>query len=84
MEPYICTGDIVILRPAETYEVGDVIAFRRGWLGLRTVGHRIVGYHYRGGYYTKGDNCKYADPWVVREEDIIGKEVRVIRWIPRN
>jgi signal peptidase I len=59
MEPGFHTGDLAVLRPAGSYEVGDVIAYRSDSLNT-TVMHRIVD---RDGdrFVTQGDNNSWLD-----------------------
>src|SRR4051794_10990259 len=55
MRPHIHAGDLVLVRPAGDYKVGDVVAYRSATLGGVTVLHRIVARH--GDKFTfKGDN----------------------------
>lgn len=76
MEPRLHTGDLVIVRTAPAYQVGDLVAYQvpRGQpLAGNLVIHRIVGGDAATGFTMKGDNNKAADPWHPRGQDIIGK-----------
>lgn len=72
MEPRFHQGDLVVIRPAGTYQVGDVVAYRSQLLDS-VVMHRIVA---RDGdrYLFKGDN----NPWIDRDQptrsDLIGRQ----------
>ena len=59
MEPGFSTGDLAVLRPADSYEVGDVVAYPSADLGT-TVMHRIVE---RDGdrFVTQGDSNSWLD-----------------------
>jgi signal peptidase I len=60
MEPLIHTGDLVLVRPASDYHVGEVVAYHSTLLNT-VVLHRIVAIH--DGHYTfKGDNNAFLDP----------------------
>jgi signal peptidase len=79
MEPGLHTGDLVAVRKADHYEVGDVIAFRvpEGQPGAgATVIHRITGGTATAGYVTRGDNRDGADQWRPRPSDVVGQ-----RWL---
>jgi signal peptidase I len=71
MEPSISRGDLVVLRRSDTYQVGDVAAYRSAEL-KRIVLHRIVdkaGERYR----FKGDNNDFRDSEAPREAQLVGK-----------
>jgi signal peptidase I len=60
MEPLIHTGDLVLVRPANDYHVGEVVAYHSTLLNT-VVLHRIIAIH--DGHYTfKGDNNDFIDP----------------------
>lgn len=75
MEPGMETGDLAIVHQQDSYEVGDVVAFRVPEAASSQrphVIHRIVAEH--GGVFTlRGDNNPHDDPWDVREHDIAGR-----------
>src|SRR3972149_2843356 len=54
MQPGFGAGDLVMLRPAGGYQIGDVVAYRDGQLGALIL-HRIVGQD-GPGYVLKGDS----------------------------
>lgn len=70
MEPRFRTGDLALLRPADGYRVGQVVAYRSAVLKT-VVLHRI---HARkgDGFVLKGDNNDFLDPEHVRPAQIIG------------
>ena len=73
MEPRFHTGDLAILRQADQYEPGDVVAYRSQLLGTAVM-HRIV--EDRDGHYTfKGDNNSWLDPEHPTRADLIGRLV---------
>ena len=71
MEPRFHAGDLAVLRPADRYDVGDVVAYR-STLMHEVVMHRIVAVE--GGHYTfKGDNNAWLDPEQPTAADLIGR-----------
>jgi signal peptidase I len=91
MEPTLRTGDFVVLRRADTYRVGDVVAFRipPGEPAAGTfVIHRIIGGSGATGFVTQGDNKDRPDRWQPTSADILGAQTfvwagggRVIGWL---
>jgi len=71
MEPRITRDDLVFLRGAERYDVGDVIGFRDPDLG--TVVHRIRALD-GDRYITRGDNRDADDPYRPFQSDVLGRE----------
>lgn len=70
-------GDLVLLRPAEAYHLGDAIAYRvpAGDFGAgRLVIHRIIGGDATSGFVLQGDNNPAPDPWRPRPADVAGAE----------
>lgn len=74
MLPRFKRDDLVLIRPAGTYRVGDVVAYRSAFLH-RVVLHRIVAIH-AGRYTFKGDNNSWLDPEKPTSSQLIGK-----RWV---
>lgn len=70
MEPAFHAGDLALVRPAEAYSPGQVVAYRSRDLGS-TVLHRIVE-RAGDGYILKGDNNGYLDPEHPQSDDILG------------
>lgn len=76
MEPTIKTGSIVIVKPAPSYGVGEVITFGPTPKGKIPTTHRIVAETTRNGmaaYTTKGDSNDTADLKEVLQKDVLGK-----------
>ena len=76
MEPTMDAGDMAITRTRDSYEVGDVVAYRvpEGEKGEGSnVIHRIVGGNGVDGYTTQGDNNGYTDIWHPTDGDVIGE-----------
>ncbi len=76
LEPY----DIVVVHRTSIgqVKVGDIIVFDAFLDGVSRVVHRVVDIfddNGRIGISTKGDNVESPDPWIVHEEDIVGKMV---------
>lgn len=79
MEPAIPTGSIVFIYPDETYQVGDIITFKRLESNLEVpITHRVVevqesedGVSYR----TKGDANDGIDGKAVAKAEVYGKVI---------
>lgn len=72
MEPLFNQGDLALVKAADSYAIGDVVAYRSATLGGTTVLHRIKGGD-AGGFTTQGDNNTFLDPDNPTAEDLIGK-----------
>lgn len=72
MQPRLHAGDLVLLRSAPPYRVGDVVGYHDARLG-RLVLHRIVGGSAATGFVMKGDNNDFLDPSRPREAAIAGR-----------
>ena len=78
MEPAIPTGSLVVIKPSDTYHVGDVITFGGSLKNNVPTTHRIVKVRAESGekvFITKGDANAHEDSKEVREKDIVGKVV---------
>lgn len=76
MEPAIRTGSIVLIKPSEIYEVGDVITFGPDTASEIPTTHRVIAAEGEGAsrtYATQGDANNAPDPVVIRPRDITGK-----------
>ncbi|MEY4731393.1 MAG: type signal peptidase signal peptidase endoplasmic reticulum-type [Candidatus Parcubacteria bacterium] len=80
MEPTIHTGSVVVVKPASSYAVDDIVMFEGGMRdedGKRVpVTHRIVAMHTEGSrtfYKTKGDANEEADTGEIMERSIFGR-----------
>ena len=71
MEPRFHTGDLGVLRAADSYSVGDVIAYHSRTLDT-IVMHRIVDGDEHG-FVTKGDNNDWLDEDRPTEAVVLGK-----------
>jgi signal peptidase I len=71
MEPGFSTGDLAVLRPASSYAVGDVVAYRSDSLNT-TVMHRIVDGD-GAGFVTQGDNNSWLDEDRPAQDEILGR-----------
>lgn len=71
MEPSHHRGDLVLVRTADSYAIGDIVTYRHPQIG--PVIHRIVG---RDGerYILQGDNNDWRDAYQPTQADLIGKE----------
>jgi signal peptidase len=78
MEPTLPVGSIVVIRPAASYSVGDVITFGADTKTQIPTTHRIVGAQGEGAnrtFTTRGDANDAPDQTTVRASDIHGKLV---------
>ncbi|HEU0073632.1 MAG TPA: signal peptidase I [Dehalococcoidia bacterium] len=71
MEPNLYTGDLVVTRQRDTYQIGEVVAYRTDE-GI--VIHRIVGGNGRDGFILQGDNKETIDPWTPTQSEIVGSQ----------
>ena len=70
MQPGLHEGDLVILRQADSFVVGDIATYRSPDVG--TVIHRII--DRRGEQYIfQGDNNAWVDSYQPTQADLIGK-----------
>ena len=72
MEPNYHTGDLVIVRKAQTYQVGDVVTYRDAEMGAFVI-HRIIAIE-QGQFVIKGDNNSWVDAYHPTHEEIVGKQ----------
>ena len=76
MEPFIRTGSVVIVRPEETYSIGDVITFGADTKSKIPTTHRVNSIREEGGttyFATKGDANEDPDPEETPQHAVIGK-----------
>ncbi len=77
MEPTINTGDVIVTKRSETYEVDDIITFYDESFS-QYITHRIIGLNEDGSFITQGDREGQAvDTNPVYKESIIGKVIKV-------
>jgi signal peptidase I len=79
MEPGFHAGDLAILRTAERYAVGDVVAYRSESLNT-VVMHRVVSADVTG-FMTQGDNNDWLDDDKPSKDEILG---RLFLRVPRG
>jgi signal peptidase I len=72
MEPGFTAGDLAILRPADDYASGDVVAYSAESLGT-TVMHRIVDGDAATGFVLQGDNNSWLDEDRPGDDQILGR-----------
>ena len=76
MQPSISRGNIVIVEKINNKEnpkIGDVLVFKNDI--NKIVVHRLIDANKNKYYYTKGDNNKIKDTYVVKRKDISGKVI---------
>jgi signal peptidase I len=71
MEPGFTAGDLAILRPADAYRVGDVVAYDSTDLAT-TVMHRIVDGN-PDGFVMQGDNNSWLDEETPSSTEVMGR-----------
>lgn len=74
MEPTYASGDLVVARRADVYEVGDVITYDAPVGATFRVVHRIAAVT-DDGYITQGDNRDDPDRWTVPFAAVHGSSV---------
>lgn len=75
MEPTIPTGSLIVVKPAASYAVGDIVTFGPDTKADIPTTHRIVEVQEESGqrlFITKGDANEEQDPQPVRGSEIIG------------
>ena len=88
MEPLFHTGDLVIVRAAHSYQVGDIVTYQDPRLDQFVI-HRIIATD--SNHYTlKGDNNDWVDSYQPTMNDLIGKKWihlpgagKVVLWVRR-
>lgn len=83
MEPTILTGSLVIIKPATSYAVGDIITFTSVSADVPTT-HRIVAIREASGqkfFMTKGDANEEADTNETALRSVIGKVALVVPYV---
>jgi len=83
MLPALKPYDLIVVERTTTDQinVGDIVVFDTHIEEYGIVAHRAVGVfddHGRIGIDTQGDNVDSPDPWVVHDEDLIGRVTHVV------
>ncbi len=76
MQPTLYTGDLMVLRRLDAYEVGQIVAFESDMNGAIVV-HRIVDI-VGDQHLLKGDNNTFLDRYTPTVDEIIGAEVLTV------
>ena len=71
MLPGLTQNDVVIIRPAAKYQVGDVVAYQRDAAPHRAASDRR---HRRRPFHLKGDNNSFVDPEKPNRTALVGKK----------
>ena len=74
MQPTYHAGELVVIEPAGSYHIGDIVAYHGGPNGTTEILHRIIGGN-ANGFVIKGDNNQSTDLTHPRADQIIGKAV---------
>lgn len=88
MEPAIPTGSVVLVKSADSYQIGDIVTVRSESSAKNTVTHRIHGIEEkelsdRLKYQLKGDANEEPDPETVNETRVIGKVITHVPYLGR-
>ena len=78
MEPVFHLGDLVVVRTAADYNVGDIVVYK--YPGIGSVIHRIINVD-GNTFQMKGDNNSWVDGYQPVKQDIVGKYWFVIRGV---
>lgn len=84
MEPAIKLGSIVVVKPADEYQVDEIITFKSPEAPGKPTTHRVVEIKTidnRQSYITKGDANKDPDKKEIAKRDIVGKTLFVIPYL---
>lgn len=73
MLPYLRGGDLVVVRSAPEFRVGDVVAYHNPLLENELVLHRVVGFDGTR-LVMKGDHNTWLDEYRPSSRDVVGKE----------
>lgn len=77
MEPGLHTGDVAVMYHRDSYDVGDVVAFRSTTPDASGKGpyviHRIAGGNGEDGFLMRGDNNDWDDPWTPTADEVAGE-----------
>ncbi|MFH1598280.1 MAG: signal peptidase I [Patescibacteria group bacterium] len=72
MEPSLKVGSLAVVRPADTYQIEDIVTFRDSQNSKKTTTHRIVSITGQS-FETKGDANEEKDLQTVAQSNIVGK-----------
>jgi signal peptidase I len=86
MEPGYHQGDLIIVRNADFYQIGDIVAYKHLQMGKYVI-HRIIGEELNR-FVLQGDNNTWTDGFKPSQSEIIGKSWihipkfgKVIAWL---
>ena len=86
MEPGYHQGDLIIVRSADYYQIGDIVAYKHLQMGKYVI-HRIIGEELNR-FILQGDNNTWTDGFKPSQAEIIGKHWiripkigKVIAWL---
>ena len=86
MEPTYHQGDLIIIRSADFYQIGDIVAYKHLQMGKYVI-HRIIGEELDR-FILQGDNNSWTDGFQPTQAEIIGKHWiqipklgKVIAWL---
>ncbi|MEV6845843.1 signal peptidase I [Actinoplanes sp. NPDC051411] len=71
MNPVYYQGDLVFVRKADSYHIGEIVAYHGSVPGQKVL-HRIIGGNSSSGFVFKGDNNQSTDPLRPAGDQLIG------------
>lgn len=80
MEPVIAVGSVIITRPPDSIQKGDIVTFKNPNSPEDLVTHRITEIN-NNQLTTKGDANQSADNWTVPTADVVGKKLVSIPYL---
>lgn len=70
-------GSLVLVKSVKNYEIQDIITFKQN---KKFYTHRIIEQK-SDGFVTKGDLNGAPDPWIVKEENIVGRAEKILPFV---
>ncbi len=74
MQPVYYQGDLIVVTKADSYHVGQIVAYHGQSPGQRVL-HRIIGGNGAAGFVMKGDHNQSTDPLTPTTGEMIGRAV---------
>ncbi len=71
MSPKFKLGDLVIVKEADVYEIGDAVAYEHPTINY--VFHRIITVNTHGNFQLQGDHNDWVDSYMPTQDEIVGK-----------
>ena len=78
MVPIINRGDLLLVTSPKNAKIGDIVVYKVSVMGNIPIVHRLIGKETVNGkeyWVIKGDNNPSSDPWLITDDNIVGKVV---------